>query len=59
VAHSGGRDQEDCGSKPAQANSAGDPSSKNPSQTRVAEWLKVMALSSSPNTTEKKKERKK
>jgi hypothetical protein len=29
--YSGGRDQEDCGSKPAGANSSRDPSSKNPS----------------------------
>jgi hypothetical protein len=30
--YSGGKDQEDCGSKPALANSSGDPISKNPSQ---------------------------
>jgi hypothetical protein len=30
--YSGGRDQEDHGSKPAQANSAQDPILKNPSQ---------------------------
>jgi hypothetical protein len=33
--YSGGRDQEDCGSKPAQANSSQDPISKNPSQKRA------------------------
>jgi hypothetical protein len=32
---SGGRDQEDCGSKPAWANSSQDPISKNPSQKRA------------------------
>jgi hypothetical protein len=30
--YSGGRDQEDCSSKPAQANTSQDPISKNPSQ---------------------------
>jgi hypothetical protein len=49
--YSGGRDQEDCGSKPARANSLGDPISKIPSTKRAMEWLKVWALSSSPNTT--------
>jgi hypothetical protein len=33
--YSGGRDQEDCSSKPAQANSSRDPVSKNPSQKRA------------------------
>jgi hypothetical protein len=32
---SGGRDQEDCGSKPAWTNSLKDPASKNHSQTRA------------------------
>jgi hypothetical protein len=35
VAHSGGRDQEDHDSKPAQANSSQDPISKNPSQKKA------------------------
>jgi hypothetical protein len=40
--YSGGRDQEDRGSKPARANSSQDPISKNLSQKkRVVEWLKV------------------
>jgi hypothetical protein len=30
-------------------------SRKNPSQKRLAEWLKVKALSSSPSTTKKQK----
>jgi hypothetical protein len=40
--YSGGRDQEDCSSKPAQANSARNSvSKKNLSQKRVVEWFKV------------------
>jgi hypothetical protein len=31
---------------------------KNPSQIGLAEWLNVKALSSSPSTTQKKKEKK-
>jgi hypothetical protein len=52
-----GRDQEDYCLKPAQANTLQDTiSEKKPSQKiGLAEWLKVKALSSSPNTTEKKK----
>jgi hypothetical protein len=38
--YSGGRDQ-DCGLKPAQANSLRDPISKNPLQKGLVEWLKV------------------
>jgi hypothetical protein len=38
---SGGRDQEDRGSKPAQANSSGDPTSK----IGLVEWLKEKVLS--------------
>jgi hypothetical protein len=54
--YSGGRDQEDHSLKPAQANSSGDPISKNPSQKiGLVEWFKVKALSSSPNTKKKKK----
>jgi hypothetical protein len=52
-----GRDQEDYCLKPAQANTLQDTiSEKKPSQKiGLAEWLKVKALSSSPNTTKKKK----
>jgi hypothetical protein len=53
--YSRGRDQEDHGSKPAQANSLSDPILKNPSQKLgLVEWLKVKALSSSPSTTKKR-----
>jgi hypothetical protein len=39
--YSGGRDQEDHGSKPAQGNSLGDPSLKIPSTKKgLVEWLK-------------------
>jgi hypothetical protein len=45
--YSEGRDQEDRGSKPAQANSSRDPISKKrkkkPSQKGLVEWLKVKA----------------
>jgi hypothetical protein len=53
--YSGGRDQEDCGSKPAGANSLSDPIlKKNPPQEKdgMVEWLKVEALSSNPSTTQ-------
>jgi hypothetical protein len=36
--YSGGRDQEDGGLKPAQANSSQDPVSKKPSQKRKGWW---------------------
>jgi hypothetical protein len=50
--YSGGRDQEDRSSKPAQAN----PILQNPiTKKGLAEWLKVKALSSNPTTTKKKK----
>jgi hypothetical protein len=58
--YSGGRDQEDGGSNPAWANSLQDPiSEKKKSQKGLAEWLKVKALSSSPNKAKKEKTRKK
>jgi hypothetical protein len=41
--YSGGRDQEDCCSKPAQANN-----SRPISKKGLVEWLKVYALSSTP-----------
>jgi hypothetical protein len=52
--YSGGRDQEDCSSKPAQANSLQHSVSKNTSQKGLVEWLKVEVLSSSPSTAKKK-----
>jgi hypothetical protein len=55
--YSGGRDQKDCVSKPAWANSSQDPILKNLSQKGLAEWLNVNALSSNPSTTKKKKKR--
>jgi hypothetical protein len=51
----GGRDQEDRSSKPAQANSARDPISKNPSQKiGLVEWLKVKARVQAPVPQKKK-----
>jgi hypothetical protein len=56
--YSGGRDQEDRGSKSAQANSLRDPISKEPitkeRKGELVEWLKVKVLSSSPSTDTKK-----
>jgi hypothetical protein len=50
--YSGGRYQEDRGSKPVQANSSQDPSLKKSfTKKGLVEWLKVEALSSSPSTT--------
>jgi hypothetical protein len=57
--YSGGRDQEDHSSKPAQANSSRDSYLKKPfTKIGLVEWLKVKALSSSPSTGKKKRERK-
>jgi hypothetical protein len=57
--YSGGRDQEDCNLKPAQANSSQDPISKNPiTKIRLVEWLKVKDLSSSSSTEKEKKRNK-
>jgi hypothetical protein len=48
--YSGGRDQEDRGSKPAQANSSKRPYlEKLFTKIELVEWLKVKALSSSPS----------
>jgi hypothetical protein len=63
--YSGGRDQENLGSKPAQTNSLGRPSWKYPTSNRasgvarVVEHLpnKLKALSSHPSTTKKKKKK--
>jgi hypothetical protein len=52
--YSGGRDQEDCSLKPAQANSSWSPYLKKPfTKIGLVEWLKVKALSSSPSTKKK------
>jgi hypothetical protein len=49
--YSGGRDQDDGGSKPAWANGCVRPYLKKPStKIGLVEWLKVKALSSSPGT---------
>jgi hypothetical protein len=53
--YSGGRDQEDCGLKPARANSLLDTISKKIHHKKgLVLWLKVKALSSSPGTAKKK-----
>jgi hypothetical protein len=49
--YSGGRDQEDHCSKPAQVNSSVRPYLKKPfTKIGLVEWLKAKALSSSPST---------
>jgi hypothetical protein len=54
--YSGGRDQEDCGSKTAKANSPERPYLKKPfTKIGLVGWLKVKALSLNPSTTKKKK----
>jgi hypothetical protein len=67
LSYSGGRDQENCGSKPARVNSLQDPISKKTLHKKkkekekkigLVEWLKVKALSSSPCTKKKKKKEK-
>jgi hypothetical protein len=53
--YSGGRDQEDHGSKSARANSSTRPYLEKPfTKIGLVEWLKVKALSSSPSTTKNK-----
>jgi hypothetical protein len=53
--HSGGRDQEDGGLKPAHANGFVRPHlEKSFTKIGLVEWLKVKALSSSPTTAKKK-----
>jgi hypothetical protein len=53
--YSGGRDQEDCSSKPAWANNFMRPYLKKPfTKIGLVEWLRVKALSSSPSTTHTK-----
>jgi hypothetical protein len=57
--YSGGRDQEDRGSKPAQANSSSRPYLENPfTKMGLLQWLKVKALSSSPSPAKKEKKKK-
>jgi hypothetical protein len=53
--YSGGRDQEDHGSKSAYANSFQDPNLKKKSKKGLVEW----PLSSNPSTAKKKKDRQK
>jgi hypothetical protein len=54
--YSGGKDQEDCSSKPAQANTSMRPYFKKPfTKIGLVGWFKVKALSSSPSTAKKRK----
>jgi O-acetyl-ADP-ribose deacetylase (regulator of RNase III) len=54
--YSGGRDQEDRGSKPTQENSSQDPLSKKTlHKIRLVAWIKVKAVSSRPVPHQKKK----
>jgi hypothetical protein len=54
--YSGGRDQEDHGSKPAQTNSSQDPILKKLiTKIGLMKWLTVKALRSNPSTGKKKK----
>jgi hypothetical protein len=56
--YSGGRDQENSGLMPVQANILQDPILKKPiTRKGLVEWLKVQTLSSSPNTAKKKKKK--
>jgi hypothetical protein len=56
--YSRGRDQENCGLKPARANSSLRPYLKKPfTKKGLVEWLKVTALSSSSSTRKKKKKK--
>jgi hypothetical protein len=56
---SGGRDQEDCGSKSAWTNSSTRPYFEKPfTKIGLVEWLNLKALSLSPSTVGKKKKKK-
>jgi hypothetical protein len=56
--YSGGRDQEDHGSKPAWVNSSTKTYLEKPfTKIGLVEWLKVKAMSSSPSTAKKKKKK--
>jgi hypothetical protein len=58
--YSGGRDQDNRGSEPAQGSTLQDPISKiHITKKRLVEWLKVQTLSSNSNTAKKKKKKKK
>jgi hypothetical protein len=58
--YSGGRDQEDGSSKPAQANSSGNPISKNPiTKIGLVEWLKLKTLNSNLSTAKTNKQQQK
>jgi hypothetical protein len=53
--YSGGRDQEDCGSKPTLDKQFARPYVRKTLHKKgLVEWRKVKALSSSPSTTHKK-----
>jgi hypothetical protein len=54
TSYSGGRDQQDCSSKPTQANSSTRPYlEKTITKKWLVEWLKVKALSLSPSFIKK------
>jgi hypothetical protein len=56
--YSGGRDQEDCGSKSAWANSSVRPYLEKPfTKIGLVLWLKVRALSSSPSAAKKQQQK--
>jgi hypothetical protein len=56
--YSGGRDQEDYSSKPAQANSSSRPYLEKKNHKKgLVEWLKVKALSSNSRTAKKTKQK--
>jgi hypothetical protein len=58
--YSGGKDQEDLGSKLAWANSSTSPYLQKPyTKIGLVEWPKVKALSSTPTTAKKKKKKRK
>jgi hypothetical protein len=54
--YSGGRDREDCGSKPAWGNCLWEPiSERSITKIGLVEWIKMKVLSSSPTSAKKKK----
>jgi hypothetical protein len=57
--YSGGRDQEDCGLKPTQANSWQDPISKNPFRKRAVGMVQTVGDEFKPQYLKKKKRKKK
>jgi hypothetical protein len=60
LSYSGGRDQEDYGSKPAWANSSTRPYLEETLHKKgLVHWLKMKAPSSNPSTAKKKKKKKK